>query len=72
VSQGDVWLNKRTGERGIEIAHNDDYVQLSFIQDDWPFPTPPVWVLRKDCERIQSRYHSDSIEPLYDMEEAPI
>lgn len=70
MSQGDLWTYKRTGEHGIEFASNDDYLQLALIREDWPFPSPPVWVLRKECERSRQRYLHNQY-PI-DMEESPI
>lgn len=69
MSQGDVWIYRRTGERGLEIEHNSDYLQLAFMHEDWPFPARPVWVLRKDCHRARPRYQKRYPD---DMEDSPL
>lgn len=59
MSQGDLWTWTKTGERGIEVSRNESYLSLTFINDDWPFPSPPVWVPKAQCRRAPMKYYHD-------------
>jgi hypothetical protein len=63
MSQGDLWTWNKTGEQGIEVSRNKDYLKLALIDDTWPFPLPPVWVLKSQCRRAPMKYyHEETIE----------
>lgn len=48
---GTIW--KFENQRGIEVGRNDFRLQLSVINDHWPFPSEPIWVDRCICEKEQ-------------------
>lgn len=61
MSQGDAWIWTKTGERGIEVHRNADYLSLALIQDDWPFPQAPIWVLKRQCRRAPMSYYHGQV-----------
>ena len=71
MSQGDLWTWTRTGEQGIEVARNERFLKLALMQDDWPFPAPPIWVLRSQCKRAPMKYFGGECA-IEELEEAPL
>jgi hypothetical protein len=52
---GDRW-KLPSGNEGIEVAATRDTLQIAVIKPGWPFPAPPVTVVRSLCTKMPSRY----------------
>ena len=52
---GDRW-KLPSGHEGIEVGATRDTLQIAVIKPGWPFPAPPVTVVRSLCTKMPSRY----------------
>lgn len=56
MSAGDL-LSMPGGHQAIEMeGSTHDVLRLSVIVPGWPWPKPPISVVRSLCERLPSRY----------------
>lgn len=56
MSAGDAWLTP-SGRKAVEMPGSTrDELRLSVIVDGWPYPSPPMMVVRSLCQRLPSRY----------------
>ena len=65
MSAGDVWFIPG-GHKALELdGSTRDVLRLAVIVPAWPFPKPPVEVVRSLCEKAPSRYLKEAPEALF-------
>lgn len=56
MSAGDRW-HLPDGRDAIELSGSQGgLLRVAPLVDGWPFPAPPLIVMRCQCERMPSRY----------------